>query len=403
METDTGAREPARDLRALREDYRDWYLRPGAEAGPCRDPGLLEAAARYLRGEPEPRAAFSVLRFPEALSETREALRSDGRRQLARFLRAAELLETLSTNLLLRGWRRELRSIKTYTGAFVYVLLPGLGSSTLQSLLASIGYLPPPEGSLREFRLCEDPDPDRALLLGFELLLARLECQNLLDLQHQDQLGPEDLLQVLHRRFQPDESQEPLEAATAVKQQEDEDEDNRRQETVESRENPPDPAVPPLQVPSLTPRPKPRRTRLVHEDQSLMEMQETYPDLAFRGRKVVLERPPRGHGSTRSSRSSRSGRNTKPAAPADGGAAGGAGGAGGPGGAGGAGGAAPEELSGPQAISLHITLRAGLTEQSLKPEDLQPTSEHEPRKLPGSPGSVDEETSCEAWRRGWAS
>ncbi|XP_029963012.1 YEATS domain-containing protein 2-like [Salarias fasciatus] len=71
---------------------------------------------------------------------------------------------------------------------------------------------------------------------------------------------------------------------------------------------------------------------------------------------------------------------------------GGQGGRGGRGGQGGQGGAAPEELSGPQAISLHITLRAGLTEQSLKPEDLQPTSEHEPRKLPGSPGSVDEET-----------
>ncbi|CAN9500180.1 unnamed protein product [Ophioblennius macclurei] len=370
MEPEIGALEPGQDLRTLLEDYRSWCLRPGAEAGPCRDPRLLGVAARFLRGESDPGAAFSVLRFPEALSDNRDAINTDCRKHLVGFVRAAELLETLSTNLLLWGWRPEVRRIKTYTGPFVYGLLPVLGTSTLQSVLASIGYLPYMDGPHSEFKLCEDADADRAMLLGFELLLARLECQNLLDLQQKDQLGPQEFLQVLHKRFQSTKLMEPLEAKTAVEQKKEEDEEKKKREKLRTKE-----------VSSHSPRPKPRRTCLVNADQSLMEMQKTYPDLTFRGRKLLLDKPHKTHSNTRRSRSVRH-TNTE----ADDGA----------GGVGGedteAAEAVTEELSDPQATSLHIVLRSGHAEEkSLKPEDLQPTSELEAQRKPSLLSSMEEE------------
>lgn len=42
-----------------------------------------------------------------------------------------------------------------------------------------------------EYRLSEEANPDRAMLLGFELLLARVECSHLLELLEKDQLGPQ--------------------------------------------------------------------------------------------------------------------------------------------------------------------------------------------------------------------
>lgn len=42
---------------------------------------------------------------------------------------------------------------------------------------------------------------------------------------------------------------------------------------------------------SVNPLPKPRRRPPVTPDQSIMEMQRTYPDLAFRGRRLVSDTP----------------------------------------------------------------------------------------------------------------
>lgn len=42
---------------------------------------------------------------------------------------------------------------------------------------------------------------------------------------------------------------------------------------------------------ALQPQPKPRRCHLMSVDNSIMEMQRTYPDLAFRGRPLVPDKP----------------------------------------------------------------------------------------------------------------
>lgn len=53
---------------------------------------------------------------------------------------------------------------------------------------------------------------------------------------------------------------------------------------------------------ALKPQPKPRRyhLNLNNDDQSVMELQETYSDLSFRGRPLVSEQLPRAHGAASS-------------------------------------------------------------------------------------------------------
>lgn len=146
--------------------------------------------------------------------------------------------------------------------------------------------------------------------------------------------------------------------------------------------------------PAVQPQPKPRRCHTPNTDKSIMEMQRTYPDLVFRGRPLVTDKSQQGNSSRSSNKGQTAGddskgaeppkrdvpKGTRAAAPAVGCKADEAFGDG----------AAPQgdavssstdgsrvdELSGPQAISLHITLRSGVSaEKSQKPGDPQPPAE----------------------------
>ncbi|XP_038155310.1 uncharacterized protein LOC119792653 [Cyprinodon tularosa] len=241
MKDEAGQEEDHFSRDHLYEDYRSCYLRLGAEVRPCRDPRLLKRAARFLLRSPDLRATFTVFPFSQAVAE-RWAEGTDSRKHLMGFIKATEMLETLCINMFLQPWKKEIRSLKTFTGAFVYCLLPVLSCSTIQAILASIGYLPNSDAEQSEFTLSAGPDADRALLLGFELLLARVECSHLLDLLVEHQLGPQEALR------------------------------------LEAR-------------PPSVPQPKPRRYSLSNMDHSVMDLQRTYPDLAFRGRPLLAEQP----------------------------------------------------------------------------------------------------------------
>uniref|UniRef100_A0A3Q2DSN1 Uncharacterized LOC107088898 n=1 Tax=Cyprinodon variegatus TaxID=28743 RepID=A0A3Q2DSN1_CYPVA len=241
MKDEAGQEEDHFSRDHLYEDYRSCYLRLGAEVRPCRDPRLLKRAARFLLRSPDLRATFTVFPFSQAVAE-RWAEGTDSRKHLMGLIKATEMLETLCINMFLQPWKKEIRSLKTFTGAFVYCLLPVLSCSTIQAILASIGYLPNSDADKSEFTLSAGPDADRALLLGFELLLARVECSHLLDLLVEHQLGPQEALR------------------------------------LEAR-------------PPSVPQPKPRRYGLSNMDHSVMDLQRTYPDLAFRGRPLLAEQP----------------------------------------------------------------------------------------------------------------
>ncbi|XP_041645699.1 uncharacterized protein LOC121511172 isoform X2 [Cheilinus undulatus] len=228
------------------EHYANIFLPHCSEVGPCRDERLLEKAAQFLQREPDLSETFTVFPFNQSLSEGCGGLAEDCRKFLCSFIKATELLETLCVNLVLQPWKKEIKTLKTFTGPFVYRLRPVFSSSNIQSVLASIGYLPHTAPLLSEYRLSEDANPDRAMLVGFELLLARVECNRLLELHDREQMGQQAPLH--------------LDSRLAVK-----------------------------------PQPKPRHYRIKNEDQSIMEMQMNYPDLVFRGRPLLADKPHRAN------------------------------------------------------------------------------------------------------------
>ncbi|XP_061601643.1 uncharacterized protein si:ch211-189a15.5 [Cololabis saira] len=282
--------EPARVSRlALCEDYRSWHRQLAAEVRPCRAGPLLQQAARFLRAEPDLSHTFTVFPFQQALAEL--AVPPGGppgvQQQLRGLIRAAETLETVCLHLFLQPWRKEIRTLKTFTGPFVYFLLPVLSRATLQSVLASIGYLPHEEDSCSEYRLSADADPDAAMLVGFELLLARVECNRLLEVLVQDQGGPQEWLEVLQKRQQHPKYMEHTEERKPVVGQEEEQEQKKKElDTNEASQ------VLERRL-AVKAQPKSRHNPLssVPVDQSIMEMQRIYPDLAFRGRRLLQEQP----------------------------------------------------------------------------------------------------------------
>ncbi|XP_008279734.1 uncharacterized protein LOC103357106 [Stegastes partitus] len=266
------------------EHYLNYYLQVSSEVRPCRDARLLEEVARYLLRGAEPAGTFTVFPFYQAVTEVTEGCGTesiDCRKHLSAFIKATELLETLCVNLFLQPWKKEIKTLKTFTGPFVYCLLPVLSRSTIQSVLTSIGYLPHAKAPQSEFRLSDDANIDRAMLVGFELLLARVECYHLLELLEKDQLGPQECLEVLQRRVRPTKLMELMEKKTIEGQKEDEEEGRKKEEV-------------PLYLDTrlaVNPNSKLQCGHLISVDQSIMEMQRTYPDLAFRGRPLLSEEP----------------------------------------------------------------------------------------------------------------
>ncbi|XP_070834145.1 spermatogenesis-associated protein 2 [Chaetodon trifascialis] len=198
------------------EDYLNCYLQQCTDVRPCRDTCLLKKAAWYLLMEPVPSGTFTIFPFYQALGKGCGALSTDYKKLLSAFIKAAELLETICLNLFLQPWKKEIKTLKTFTGPFVYCLLPVLSSSTIQSVLASIGYLPHTDTRQSEYRLSKDANPDRAMLVAFELLLARVECYHLLELLDKDELGPQKWLEVLQRRARPTKLEAPTEKKTMI-------------------------------------------------------------------------------------------------------------------------------------------------------------------------------------------
>ncbi|XP_072247639.1 uncharacterized protein [Leuresthes tenuis] len=266
------------------EDYRKCYLQQCADVRPCRDDQLLKKAAQYLLREPDLTEIFTVFPFYQAATERCEEPSTVCRKHLSAFIRAAEMLETICVNLFLQPWKREIRTLKTFTGPFVYSLLPVLSTSTIQSVLASIGYLPYNDVSQSEFRLSADANVDRAMQMGFELLLARVECYHLLDIQTKDHLGPQEWLELLQRRGQPTKLLEHTEEKTMAVQKKGQ---KKKKKELDNKE-----VLQCLETTTeLNPQPKPQGNHLVSVDQSIMEMQRTYPDLAFRGRPLLPDQP----------------------------------------------------------------------------------------------------------------
>ncbi|XP_029927009.1 uncharacterized protein LOC115372975 isoform X2 [Myripristis murdjan] len=253
----------------------------------------------------------------QIVMEGGEALGRDWTKHLAAFMKASEFLERLCVNLFLQPWKKEFKTLKTFTGPFVYHLLPVLTTSTIDSVLASIGYLPHTDTQLRyvsQYRLREDANPNTAMLVGFELLLARVECRSLLEFLEQNQPGLQEWSEFLQRRAG-QHKMEPVEKMTVGHEEEEEmkkkEEERKKdgefsislvhQEKEEDLEvNKQDKSSQlPLSLeatPAVKPQPKPLQNHY-SEDKSIIEMHRNYPDLAIRGRPLIQDKTQRASNS----------------------------------------------------------------------------------------------------------
>ncbi|KAG9261206.1 hypothetical protein AMEX_G26194 [Astyanax mexicanus] len=228
---------------------------------------------------------------------------------LSQFMKATELLEMMCVNLFLFPWKKEIRTLKKFTGHFVYYIDPGLPNPMTRNILQSIGYTLETD---TEYILVDDVDPDVAKRMGFELFLARLECEYLLEAMQQK--SHSECMEIIHNR-----ATCPNVLAGSVISPEEEDSQSRSVDHHDTRQEVLEDIEPLSSGPKSNPTTteeqeclqslKPSSTlemvqeaqevqentvpeegrssqSFMSEDRSILEMQENYPDLAFRQKPI---------------------------------------------------------------------------------------------------------------------
>ncbi|XP_075702763.1 spermatogenesis-associated protein 2 [Rhinoderma darwinii] len=138
----------------------------------------LRTAASALLSLPkiDPIYRFRLIRFYEVCENSLKTLRTSNLRSLHN---AAAMLETIGINLFLYPWKKEYKNIKTYTGPFVYYVRAALIDDDIRHILNHMGYLQE-QGTV--YRLKDHVDTTQVKRVSFELFLARVECELLLEI-----------------------------------------------------------------------------------------------------------------------------------------------------------------------------------------------------------------------------
>ncbi|XP_062442841.1 uncharacterized protein LOC134146435 [Rhea pennata] len=158
---------------------------PGAEGrlAVC-DEAALKARARRLLG-PRRRGALDVRGVAERCRRARGA-QGGGGGVLRELLKALEVLELLCVNLLLSPWRKEIKSLKTFTGNFVYYIQSVLPDDIVKTVLEKIGYT---ATTATEFSLVRKRNNEETKQTAFEIFLARIECEIILEMTNEAKQG----------------------------------------------------------------------------------------------------------------------------------------------------------------------------------------------------------------------
>ncbi|KAM4692238.1 spermatogenesis-associated protein 2 [Rhinophrynus dorsalis] len=138
----------------------------------------LRTAASALLSLPkiDPPYRFRLIRFYEVCENSLKSLRTSNLRSLHN---AAVMLETIGINLFLYPWKKEYKSIKTYTGPFVYYVRAALIDDDIRHILNNMGYV---QELGTVYRLKDHVDTMQVKKVSFELFLARVECELLLEI-----------------------------------------------------------------------------------------------------------------------------------------------------------------------------------------------------------------------------
>ncbi|XP_048402755.1 uncharacterized protein si:ch211-189a15.5 [Stegostoma tigrinum] len=143
---------------------------------PCTGAEELRRGKEFLDSVPSPCQRFQQLDFYRLAQEFVEARGGEGMREqpLGALGKAFGLLELISINLYLWPWRKEIKSIKTFTGAFVYFIEPVFPPEVLQGVLVNLGYT---QKGTSEYVISKQVSKEDIGQLGFECFLARAECE----------------------------------------------------------------------------------------------------------------------------------------------------------------------------------------------------------------------------------
>ncbi|XP_068120199.1 spermatogenesis-associated protein 2 [Hyperolius riggenbachi] len=138
----------------------------------------LRTAASALLSLPkiDPAHRFRLIRFYDVCENSLKSLRTSNLRSLHN---AAAMLETIGINLFLYPWKKEYKNIKTYTGPFVYYVRAALIDEDIRLVLNNMGYV---QEHGTTYRLKEHVDTTQVKRVAFELFLARVECELLLEI-----------------------------------------------------------------------------------------------------------------------------------------------------------------------------------------------------------------------------
>ncbi|KAK9971911.1 hypothetical protein ABG768_025252 [Culter alburnus] len=276
--------------------YLQYYDKVSSEGDlkVCSETQVTDEARRVLLlSEEEPRKRFNTLDFYETLYKY--AQYRDCQRHVHDFRKAAELLEMFCVNLFLFPWKKEIKTLKTFTGHFVYYIKPVLPFA--RSILQIIGYCMETD---TEYRLSENFDPEKAKSMGFDLFLARLECEYLLELMNQR--SHVECLEILHTRASPltfsagEDVSEPINGICNLNEDDYKDDghveggslvnpgEQQQQESLKSHE-PQNQEVDKSQDSTISDVERPSSSFMT-DDKSILEMRENYPDLAIRQKPI---------------------------------------------------------------------------------------------------------------------
>ncbi|XP_006003979.1 uncharacterized protein SI:CH211-189A15.5 [Latimeria chalumnae] len=111
--------------------------------------------------------------------------------------KAFQGLELICVNLFLSPWKKEIKTLKTFTGYFVYFIQPVLPEDIIKAILEKLGYT---QKTTTEFVITGKINEETTKQIAFDIFLARMECETLLKITSEDKSY--DCLHVLQRRSQ---------------------------------------------------------------------------------------------------------------------------------------------------------------------------------------------------------
>lgn len=318
--TNSGPDQTPYERQAVFNEYQDYYNQMSSSdiSKVCKEPPVTEKALRFLLSESDPAVRFRTIDFYHIASECSQIGSKGCRSQLSALIKATELLEVLCINLFRYPWKKEIKSLKTYTGAFVYFVKAVVPPITTQTILAAVGYQPQSDN---QYVLTGSVDSEKVIRVGFDLFLARLECEHLLQVMGQSSQA--ECLVKLRRRAMSSSltvTEKAVSGMGGMEKQVDEEEEvvEDIKEQVELSNcctlGPLGPvgtvedqmsfkstgrpegglpleasSVPALQSFSSGHRPS---STALNEDRSILEMQQNYPDLAIR-QKLIFNKSKR--------------------------------------------------------------------------------------------------------------